>query len=419
MATKTVRGMAAEAAYIEDPKERAAFMKFVRSSSNIGKIKAMLEMARDNKGLTAAAETFDTNVSQLVCPNGTLELPIEFSGGVVRRVPSLQHHYNTLDCGTEYHPDASLPEWDKFLARFQPDPEVRAWLQRLAGYSLLGANPRRLMVVCIGDTSTGKSTFAEALSRALGPYAGSANMTIFRDNQDEKPRPDLIRVLPKRFVYAEEASRSWHLHPDQIKRLTGGTPVTARTLQAKVFVDMVPRFTPWLLTNSAPTIEGADAALWRRLVVVPFDVAIPKVEEDATFARLLTAPEGRQAVLAWLVAGYSAYLADPDSVQTIPAGAMVANANFRSEISDLAVCLEEMCEFGEDLYVLPEQLYQAYRAWCTTNGVQTKDILSGTKFGREVNGQYQKHMKKMDGKPVRVRTGIALKPGWLKLAVSY
>lgn len=419
MATKTVRGMADEAEFIEDPKQQSAFRKFVTSSSNVGKLDAMLRMARDNKGITLPAERFDAGVNQLVCTNGTVELPLEFSGGAVRKVPSLQEHYNTITTGTDYVPNAASPDWDKFLDRFQPDPEIRAWLQKLAGYSLLGRNPRRLMIVAMGETSTGKSTFAEAVSGAIGEYGGSAQMTIFRDNQDEKPRPDLVRVLPKRFVYAEEASRSWHLHPDQIKRLTGGAPVTARTLQAKVYVDRVPAFTPWIVTNKPPTIEGADRALRRRIMVVPFDIEIPKTEEDAGFAVRLSAPEGRQAILAWLVEGYAAYLGDPDSVQEIPAGAVTANLKFWREISDLATCLEEICEFGEKddpaYRVSPTQLYKAYQIWCSENGVQSRDILSGTKFGREFGDEYPRKQVKIDGKPTWFRIGIRLKEGWAKI----
>lgn len=414
MQAKTVRAMKGEAAFIEDPKEKGAFLKFVRASSNDGKLNAMLKQAKSNKGISASAATFDVNTQQLVCANGTLELPIEFAGGKVRRIRSVQEHYNTVQTGTDYVASAELPEWEKFLARFQPDVEVRDWLQKLAGYSLLGSNPRRLMVIALGDSSTGKTTFAEAVSNALGPYAGSANMTIFRDNQDDKPRPDLLRVLPKRFVYAEEASRSWHLHPDQIKRLTGGAPVTARAMRANEYVDRVPSFTPWLFSNHAPTIEGGDTALWRRMLVVPFDVVIPKTEEDAGFRLRLASSEGRQAILAWLVRGYQAYLAAPDSVQEIPTGALVANAKFRAEVNDLSMCLDDICEFGPELHIAPDDLYQAYRAWCEINNTAPRDIMSGTKFGREVNGEYPKLMKKIDGKPVRHRFGLQLKLNWIR-----
>jgi P4 family phage/plasmid primase-like protien len=418
MATKTVREMRKEAAFIEDAKEKAAFLKFVRSSSNKGKLEAMLGMAQTNKGITQPAEKFNANRTQLVCSNGTIVLPMEFSGESIRRVPSIQEHYNTVQTGTDFDKDAHLPEWDKFLARFLPDAEVREWLQKLAGYSLLGSNPRRLMITCIGDTSTGKTTFAEAVAAALGEYAGSANMTIFRDNQDDKARPDLLRVLPMRFVYSEEASRSWHLHPDQIKRITGGAPMTARGMRSNVYVDQVPAFTPWLITNHAPTIEGADAALWRRMLVVPFDVQIPKTEEDARFRERLSSPEGRAAILAWLVVGYRAYLDAPDSLQEIPTGAMVANAKFRAEVSDLAVFTNDCCIKGDpddpEYWVNPDEFYQIYRSWCETNGVQSRDIMSGTKFGREVSGDFPKMIKRIDGKPKRVRVGVKIRASRLK-----
>lgn len=421
MATKTVRGMRGEAEFIEDPKAKSAFLKFVTSSSNNARLDAMLRQAKSNKGITLPAERFNANRQQLVCENGTLVLPLEFSGEDVKRVPSVQEHYNTVTTGTDYQADADSPEWNKFIARFQPDREVREWLQKLAGYSLLGSNPRRLMVACIGETSTGKSTFAEAIAAALGQYAGSANMTIFRDNQDDRARPDIIRVLPMRFVYAEEASRSWHLHPDQIKRLTGGTPITARGMRSNIYLDQIPAFTPWLVTNHVPTIEGADAALWRRIVVVPFDIQIPKTEEDARFRESLTSPAGRAAILAWLVAGYRAYLTDPDALQAIPAGAMVANAKFRAEVSDLAVFIDQVCEVGDpadpSMRVGPDDLYQTYQAWCQANGIAPRDIMSGTKFGREVSGEFPKVKVKIDGKGHWFRKGIKVKKDWNKLTV--
>lgn len=414
MAAKTARDMRREAQYIEDAKDKAAFLKFVRASSSDDKLRAMLRRAKSNKGITRSLSGFDANQFQLVCANATLELPLEFSNGKLKRVRSVQEHYNTITTGTDYIADAHMPEWDKFLDRFQPDSEVRDWLQKLAGYSLLGSNPRRIMVVAIGDTSTGKTTFAEAVSGALGKYAGSANMTIFRDNQDDRARPDLLRVLPMRFVYAEEASRSWHLHPDQIKRLTGGAPVTARAMRANIYTDRVPAFTPWLFSNHAPTIDGGDSALWRRMLVVPFDVMIPQSEEDAGFRLKLASAAGRQAILAWLVRGYEAYLAAPDSIQEIPAGAMVSNAKFRAEVNDLSMCLEDICDFGPELYVAPDDLYRAYRAWCEINNTQPRDIMSGTKFGREVSGEYPKKMMKVDGKPIRMRAGLRLKINWIR-----
>jgi putative DNA primase/helicase len=243
-------------------------------------------------------------------------------------------------------------------------------------------------------------------------------MTVFRDNQDERPRPDLVKVLPKRLIYAEEASRSWHLHPDQIKRITGGAPISARVPYAKEYMEVRPAFTPWLMTNHAPTIEGADAALWRRIVVVPFDVQIPANEEDDAFTELLESAECREAVLSWAVQGYRMYLGDPDSLTYAPAGALAAAQRFRSEVSDFATAIDVLCEFGEpaDYRTIPSQLYAAYLVWCNEYNIAERDRLSGTKFGKELGGLgYEKKAYKIDGKPVWHRTGLRLREGWVKV----
>jgi P4 family phage/plasmid primase-like protien len=415
MAQETAATISQEAEFEEDPKVKSAIRKFATASANEGKLKAMLGVAKTLKGMSISADALNSRRDLLVCPNGTLEL--QDPSAQVRLRPSRLEDYNTISTGTDYRADATLPEWEKFLERFQPDLEIREWLQIIAGYSLLGRNPKRVMAVAFGYTSTGKTTFANAMAFALGEYAASTTMTVFRDNQDERPRPDLVRVLEKRFAYAEEASASWRLHPDQIKRVTGGAPVTARVPYAKEYMEVQPAFTPWLLTNHAPTIEGADAALQRRVVVIPFDVQIPKNEEDPAFEDLLKSQKGREAVLAWLVEGYQKYLDNPDAIGVVPMGAIEPMLRFWSEVSDMATALQEICEYGEpDEYrVLPQQLFQAYLAWCTEHGVKENDRLNGTRFGRELNGLgFTKKSVRLEGKPVQMRVGIRLKREWVK-----
>jgi phage/plasmid-associated DNA primase len=153
-------------------------------------------------------------------------------------------------------------------------------------------------------------------------------------------------------------------------------------------------------------------------VVVPFDVQIPKNEEDARFRDVLASDAGRAAILAWLVDGYRAYLAAPESLQEIPMGAVAANLKFRAEVSDLAVFLNELCDMGPEYRVVPRDFYQAYRSWAETGGVQARDILSETKFGREVSGEFPKKSVKIEGKTHWFRTGIRLKSDWSRIVAG-
>lgn len=417
MAMETITAMRDEAQFIEDAKEKAAFLKFVRASHNIGKLKAMLDLARDLKGMTVAGSRFNSDERILVLENGTVELLA--TGWRVRA--SRQEDYNTITAGTEYVDGAESEDWEKFLERFLPDVEIRQWLQRLAGYSLLGTNPQRLMVVCLGPTSTGKTTFATTIAAALGEYAGTTAMSVFRDSQDERPRADLVRILPKRFVYAEETSNAWHLHPDQIKRITGGAPITARSPYARTHLEAVPAFTPWLFANQAPTIEGADTALWRRIVVVPFNTQIPEAEEDPFFDARLRSPAGRSAVLRWLLDGYAAWATRGEGEELVPAGAVEAAVEFRTQVSSVDQFLAEACDFGEprDYFLKPSVLYQAYLLWCGENHVRERDQLSLIALGKHLEGagykrSSTKHYPGSEGKAIPVRVGLRLKRGWAK-----
>lgn len=418
MAIKTVDDIEKEVEFLDETdanysKNKSALLKFITKSRSRASLNAMKDHARDLKGVTVPADLFNADPTHIVTPSGTIVL-----GSSPRRIRSVQEHHNTITTGVPYDPEARSPYWDKFLERFQPDVEIREWLQKLAGYSLLGKNPGRFMVVCLGPTSTGKTTFAKAMQAALGDYATATNMTVFRDSQDERARADLIKVLTKRFIYAEEASNSWHLHPDQIKRLTGGSPISARRPYASEYVEMVPAFTPWLMTNAAPTIEGADAALWRRLLVVPFFTQIPQNEEDAAFETALLG-EGAPAILAWMVEGYRAYAADPDSLHRVPTGALGAIEDFKSDVSDFARALNDIVEKGADYKEAPASLYDGYLNWCEMHHVPERERLSGTKFGRELNGLgYAKKQIKIDGRPTWVRLGLRLRPSIAKIVQS-
>jgi P4 family phage/plasmid primase-like protien len=290
-AMAVVRQMEREAGYIEDPKTQSAFLAHIRSSGNLARLKAMIELAAGLRGMEAPAERFDADPTLLVCAGQALVLT---ESGV--EVRSVRHaDYATFSTGVPYSPDAHHPDWEKFLDRVLPDEHTRRWIQTLVGYSLQGGNPERVLVIAKGETTSGKSTFAEALRAALGRYAGPFNLSLFRERQDEGPRADIVGSLARRMLFASEASAEWTLHADSVKRFTGGDPVQARRLNSNALIERVPAFTPWLVTNSYPQIPGADLALWRRLKAAPFGASIPEAEVDLGVRVRVLSPEGGRA----------------------------------------------------------------------------------------------------------------------------
>jgi putative DNA primase/helicase len=318
--------------------------------------------------------------------------------------------YATFSTGVPYSPDAHHPDWEKFLDRVLPDEHTRRWIQTLVGYSLQGGNPERVLVIAKGETTSGKSTFAEALRAALGRYAGPFNLSLFRERQDEGPRADIVGSLARRMLFASEASAEWTLHADSVKRFTGGDPVQARRLNSNALIERVPAFTPWLVTNSYPQIPGADLALWRRLKAAPFGASIPEAEVDLGVRVRVLSPEGRAAVLAWAVAGWDLYCRDGLGDPSPEAVEMLAEA--QDEMSELDLCISQIFVRGPEYAAPAVKLFEAYRNWVMMHGDERR-ALTMTAFGRALSGKGFSKVRRGEG-PERAwwRQGVAVDPNW-------
>ncbi len=64
-----------------------------------------------------------------------------------------------------------------------------------------------------------------------------------------------------------------------IKDLTGGDVITARLMRQDYF-DFKPQFTIIVSGNHKPRLRNVDEAIARRMVLIPFNVTIPKEERD-------------------------------------------------------------------------------------------------------------------------------------------
>jgi putative DNA primase/helicase len=382
----------------------AQFKKHQKSSSKLASLHSMIGLVKNRPGITIAAEDLDANPRLLNCPNGTVELADD---GVVFRTVQKASDYLTRVTGTSYVPAARSGLWDEYLEKFFPDTEIRDWLQLLVGYSLFGANDEQIMIIGHGQTSTGKTTFKEALEGALGMYAGVLEKSVFRADSGDRPRPDILKAMGRRMVISEEFSGAETLHVDQIKYLTGAGRISARGMYSGVYSEQAPSFTPWLLTNEFPQIKGGDLALENRVVAVPFQVHVPRTRSSARARRWMLA-ESHSAVLSWAIAGWEAYCGGKD-VRQAPAGALAVNAQFIAELSDFHTFLSVACDRGKEYVEVPMRLYTAYEAWCDDQRLPERDRLTLTGFGRQLNAMgITKGKATVDGKQVHVRVGVML-----------
>lgn len=382
-----------------------------KSSYDSAKLAAMKDMVRGRKGVIVSADALDMNPNLLGAPNGIIELrrSPDSNGSAVRLLPFDPEAYLTKSVAVDWIAGKadSSPMWNEFLERFLPDLEVRDWLQRITGYSLLGHNNARRIVALVGHTSCGKSTFAEVIRRVLGDYGKVMPASVLRDHSDDRARPDMLAVFGSRIVVADEIAGAKRLHADQIKRITGASPISARGMRSNTYIAMSASFVPWIVGNSVPQIEGADAGLERRTLAVPFDQEIKQREERLDFTEELLA-EGSEAILAWCVEGYEKYLR-ANRLEEIPLGAVAAAKAFREGTSDFNSFCADRLDDDKESYAIPRHVYEAYQSWCTENGTHSRDIMTSRAFGVAMTSRYGRaRSKKVDGKVPQVYHGVKI-----------
>lgn len=243
----------------------------------------------------------DSNLHDLNVLNGTIDL----------RTGTLREHSPddliTHLAPVEYDPAAVSGRWEYFLNSTIPDLEERAFLQRMAGYFLVGVVPEEKFFVLQGLAGSGKGTFTDALTAAMGSYATSADVELFLKSQ--RPRaaaeanPAMAALVGRRLIVSSEPPKGRQWDEGLIKRMTGGDTITTRQLHGHTF-EFKPTFSLLVQANLRTSADGnAGGGLSRRLVEIPFPVPMGEARDDSLKVELSDPAVSGPAVLAWMVRG--------------------------------------------------------------------------------------------------------------------
>lgn len=377
----------AEARAISDPKGKQVARSWAVSCGNDAKISAMLRRLSEMDGMIAPAASFDARPEIIQFSNGTLELE---DSGVHFRETSKDDRGSAV-VRASYRPQARSRHWEQFLRRFVPGKANREYLQALCGYSLLGENNQRKLIFVVGPTSTGKTTFINILQAALGSaLSGTFQLSMFRTRRDDAPRPDILKAMTRRIVFAEEASSEWNLHADNIKQLTSHGRIEARGMRSNAFIERVPAFTPWIATNELPEVKHADSATKKRLIAFPFRQQVTLDDDDSDWITRLSEAD-LEAVLAWMVKGWEIYR--ERGLETMPPEVSEATQELREALSPIDIFLADRCEAAPGEGIYGGELYDHFEIWWEHEGHRRGEILTRSAFGRALTdrGYEAKH----------------------------
>jgi putative DNA primase/helicase len=356
LAKETVRNLAKEAYELEDDDKRKRMLAFARSSGNVRALKGMLEAAQSEEAVAAEPKQFDKDPWLLSAKNGTINLQ---TGELL---PHSASHLITKVIDVRYDAEATLPLWDEFLQRMVPDEALRDYLQRAIGWTMTGDKGEEKLFFVYGPTSSGKSTFLEAMLNVLGPYATTADFKMLLERKnDDGPRPDLARHVGSRMIVAQEVNENRRFDTAGMKVMVSCNPMVAKRLYKDPF-EFVPQWKVWLAANSQPRVDAADAAAWRRIKVIPFTVSLQAAERKKEVkSTLANDPRARAAILAWAVKGCLLWQKHGlDDVQAVTA----AGHSYRDANDEFNDFFEEHYELDAEGVVPAATIRTAYEDYC-------------------------------------------------------
>ncbi|WP_157251056.1 DNA primase family protein [Nonomuraea typhae] len=353
-AIKTVKDARNQAARLNKDAKKALLEDAGRCESASG-LEGVLRIAANIKPLAIASDQLDANAFLFNTPFGTLDLRTGSSG------PNDRNDLITKVAGGNLHSDENA-EWDSFLLKILPDEDVRAFVQRLVGYSMLGKVTEHVMPIWTGTGANGKGTLRDALMAAFGDYAIEVDPAILMESKHERHGAFKMRLRGARLVFCSETEKGRRFAEATMKRLVGGDPIEAN-LMHKNPITFDPSHTLIMLTNFLPIVSGDDPAVWRRILVVPFDVVIPEDERDSDLPDRLKA--AAPAVLAWAYQGWRDY---QDKGLDPPEAVRVRTQKYQATSDVMARFLSERTHSTNAGREKARELYAAWSSWCLASG---------------------------------------------------
>ncbi len=296
-----------------------------------------------------------------------------------------KEYLTTLCTGANLLPPKDIdPEevmlWKDYLDLFLPaepaleesgeetvDFSYRRFVQKVLGSMLFGGNPEKVAVFLKGISDSGKSTMLKAVMASLGDYAKPFEPNnVFIGGKDTNP--ELGNLLHCRVIGTSEAG-SQKIQANPLKRNTGGDLISVTRKYANAQVHGVPHFVPIVATNQSPTIDDADEATIKRILVLPFDYAVPDRENDRTMDSIIE-EKCKRAVFSWLVSGYRLYIKEGLAWELWHPKALKATKEFSAELNDVSNFVNDYCWVASkavkvELEMVPGSLAAAekHEAW--------------------------------------------------------
>lgn len=309
-----------------------------------------------------------------ISPKGTNLRPFDRSDFITYQLPF------------EYNLQAKAPLFEAYLNRVLPDKERQRVLAEYLGYVFIKHGGRLKLeaaLILYGTGANGKSVFYEVTNALLG--AENVSSYSLQELTDDLGYYRAM-IANKLVNYASEINGK--LEADKFKKMVSGEVIPARLPYGK----------PMLLTNYAKFIFNCNElpkdvehtnAYFRRWLIIPFDVTIPKTEQDSELHTKIIETE-LSGVFNWVLEGLNRLLEQKRFSEC--EAAQKAVEQYKIESDSVQMFLNEHEYKVSTVNEMPlKDLFIEYRNYCIESGFKACSLR--TLADRLRNSGYQTERK--------------------------
>lgn len=342
---------------------RQVFLEWTAKQRFAGKITAAAMILKGREALWTAGDDFDIDPYLFNVANGVVDI----------RTGALHPHNRGYMCSNisdvEYDPNATCPEFLRFLEMTQPNEEHRRYLQRLMGLTMIGEVRDQIFALHIGSGGNGKGVFLDCCAAVLGEYSttGQRDSFVRKSNSNRIPA-DIASFEGKRIVLVDELNDNQKMDTALLKDVTGGGKIKAEAKNLNPW-EYTPKFTLHFRTNHMPDLP-TDRSIVRRFRPVRWGVE-PSSEQWDSFTsphhstpfNYLTKRES-SGILNWLLEGTRDYL---ENGLDVPVDLQLDAIMMLEENDPFLIFMNQQTETSLGTKKDGTVLYKAFRDWYDEN----------------------------------------------------
>lgn len=303
----------------------------------------------------------DANTILINLENGTVELNPE-SGDLINLRKPDPADFLTYQLPFKYDPQAESPLFKKYLEDVLPDKSLQMILAEFVASVFISQKTLKLekALILYGVGSNGKSVFFDIINALLG----DENITSYTiENLTDDRGYARARIADKLLNYASEINTK--MDTGKFKQLVSGEPIDARLPYGKPFI--AKDYAKLMFNaNELPTSVEHTHAFFRRFLIVPFEVVIPKHKQDRKLSSKIINNE-LSGVFNWVLDGLKRVLEQNGYSDSEKASQ--ENKIYRQETDNVQMFIRERgYESSTIARTQLKELYAKYKRFCDGDG---------------------------------------------------